>query len=135
MVRLGMGCDSSTRLAVLLRFGFFVFVLGAGVGDEQNRTDAAANAVAIECPMGRPRVQPGEDDHIAGDALQAEHAGAVGSQVVQIGNDRHFQSWLEQQAADERFFECRLAGLLLCPWEMTTVSLGMRGNGEWGIRK
>ena len=59
--------------------------------------------------------EPTQHDHVARDALQAEHAGAVGREVVQVRHDRDFDAPLEQQAGDDVFLQLTLGRIGALP--------------------
>ena len=89
-------------LLVVFRIFFIV------IGFEQRSAEVAAHAAAIERPVRSAREQPAQHDHVASDAAQAKHAGALGRKVVEVRDDRHFQPALAEQVGDDVLFELAL---------------------------
>lgn len=90
-------------------FVFVRFILGAF---QQREADLSADAPAVERPAGGPLEKPREHNQMPAYPLQGQHAGAVGFEVVQMGNDDQVYSRLAQEGADDIFFKLPLRWVL-----------------------
>ena len=62
--------------------------------------------------MRGPFEEPGNDDHVATNALQSKHPGAIGFDVIEVWHDGYIDTWLKQQTGNNVFFEFSLGRVL-----------------------